>query len=87
MDHKSIMVYRMAEELQEKYKELAFFDMETDNPETAIVLQSAEISRENNYPLILLYRNGKLINASFGIQSNSALKEMLHKQFSETINA
>lgn len=87
MDYKSIMVYRMAEELQSKNNDLAFFDMEADNPETAVILQSEEITSEKYYPFILLYQNGKLLNASSEIQSSSSFNQILNTQFSDIINA
>lgn len=82
MDHQSVNVYRLAEELKETFTSVNFFDLELDNPETDSILMFHEISKGEVFPLIISFKDGKMLNTSSGIQSKTHLTKILNTQFS-----
>jgi thioredoxin 1 len=83
----SIPVYRIAEELEPEYKQVKFFDMEFDNPESAVIRNLPEVQHLSGFPLTVYFKNGKVVNATAGIQNKEQVINILEHEFTETINA
>ncbi|TNF44383.1 MAG: thioredoxin [Bacteroidetes bacterium] len=83
----SIPVYRIAEELEPLYKQVKFFDMEFDNPESAVIRNLPEVQHLSGFPLTVYFKNGEVVNATSGIQTKEQVINILEHEFTETINA
>lgn len=77
----SIPVYRSVESLLDEFRHVLFYDMEYDNPESEVVLKLPEVKAMDRLPLNIYYKLGKLVNATFGIQSREQIIEILEKEF------
>ncbi len=82
-----VPVYRIAEELEVEYKHVKFFDMEFDNPESHVIRTLPEVDGFTGIPFTIYYKNGKVVNATSGIQSKAQLIAILDKEFAATVNA
>ncbi len=82
-----IPVYGIAEELEEEYKHVKFFDMEFDNPESSVIRSLSEVRDFTGIPFTIYYKNGKVVNATSGIQTREQVTSVLNKEFSATVNA
>jgi thioredoxin 1 len=82
----SIPVYRIAEELEPKYKQVKFYDMEFDNPESAVIRYLPEVSGLHGFPLTVYFKNGEVVNATAGIQNKEQIIEILEHEYTETVN-
>jgi thioredoxin 1 len=83
----SIPVYRIAEELEPAYKQVMFFDMEFDNPESGIIRNLAEVQHLAGFPITVYFKQGQLVKATVGLQSKEQVIEILEHEFAETVNA
>ena len=81
-----VPVYRIAEELENEYKHVKFFDMEFDNPESHVIRTLPEVDGFTGIPFTIYYKNGKVVNATSGIQSKAQVTAILDKEFAVTIN-
>jgi len=82
-----VPVYRIAEELEVKYKHVKFFDMEFDNPESHIIRTLPEADGFIGIPFTIYYKKGKVVKATSGIQSKAQVTAILDKEFAATVNA
>lgn len=82
-----IPVYRIAEESEEKYSHVKFYDMEYDHPELYFFHDLPEVQNFPEYPFTVYYKNGKVAIATAGIQNKAQVQAILEKEFSATINA
>jgi thioredoxin 1 len=87
MDARCVMVYRVLETFQKKYRNVNFFDFELDNPESKIVLNLPNSLKLIDIPYILYFKNGMLKDATYGLQKKAQFKSLLNKEFSDTANA
>lgn len=85
MEPRSIAVYRIAEELEDKYPNVKFYDLEYDNPELNTVCNLPEFSDFEEIPYTVYYKNGKVVKAISGIQTKAEIKEILDKEFTSTL--
>jgi thioredoxin 1 len=83
----SIPVYRIAEELESEYSNVKFFDMEFDNPESAVIRNLPEVQGYSGFPLTVYYKNGEVVNATVGIQTKAQVTAILEHEFAATVNA
>ena len=83
----SIPVYRIAEELESKYTQVKFFDMEFDNPESSVIRNLPEVQGFSGFPLTVYYKNGEVVNATVGIQTKAQVTTILEHEFAANINA
>ena len=81
-----IPVYGIMEELEEEYKNVKFFDMEFDNPESYVIRNAPECSGFMGLPYTVYYRNGKIVKATSSIQSMDQVKSVLDKEYATTVN-
>jgi thioredoxin 1 len=82
-----IPVYRIAEELEEEYDQVKFYDMEYDNPESYFFHALLEVQEFMEYPFTVYYKNGEIVKATGGIQTKSQVRAILDKEFAATVNA
>lgn len=81
MDTLCIPIYRIAEDLEDEYNHVKFYDMECDNPEASVFRNFPEIKDFNSSPLIVYYKNGMVANATLGIQNKDQISSILDKEF------
>jgi thioredoxin 1 len=82
-----IPVYGIAEDLQDEYKHVKFFDMEFDNPESYIIRNLPEVRGFMGIPFTIYYKNGKVVKATSSIQNRQQVTAILDKEFATTVNA
>jgi thioredoxin 1 len=82
-----IPVYGIAEELEDEYNHVNFYDMEFDNPESSIIRSLPEVHGFKGIPFTIYYKNGKVVKATSSIQTKEQVKTILNKEFAVTVNA
>jgi thioredoxin 1 len=82
-----IPVYGIAEELENDYKHVKFYDMEFDNPESYVIRNLPEVKGFMGIPFTIYYRNGKVVKATSSIQTKPQVKTILDKEFATPVNA
>ena len=82
-----IPVYGIAEELEDEYSHVNFYDMEFDNPESYVIRNSPEVRGFMGIPFTMYYKNGKVVKATSSIQTKEQVKTILDKEFSVSVNA
>ena len=87
MESASITVYRIAEDLKNRYPHVAFYDMEFDNPESSILKNTLEYFNLTDIPLVGYFKKGCLVNVSLGVQTREQMISHLEREFSSTVNA
>lgn len=80
-----IPVYRIAEELEEKYSHVKIYDMEYDHPEFYFFHDLPEVQNFPEYPFTVYYKNGKIVKATAGLQTKTQLTAILEKEFATTV--
>lgn len=82
-----IPVYGIAEELEDEYKHVKFYDMEFDSPESSVIKNLPEVRGFMGIPFTIYYKNGKVVKATSSIQTMSQVKAILDKEFATPVNA
>ncbi len=82
-----IPVYRIAEDLETEYAHVKFFDMEFDNPESVVIRSLPEVQGFTGIPFTIYCKNGKVVNATSGIQTKAQVTAILDKEFAATVTA
>jgi thioredoxin 1 len=82
-----IPVYGIAEELEEEYMNVKFFDMEFDNPESSVIRSLPEVKGFMGIPFTIYYKNGKVVKATSSIQTRDQVTAILNREFSAAVNA
>jgi thioredoxin 1 len=82
-----IPVYGIAEELEEEYKNVKFYDLEFDNPESYVIRNLPEVRGFMGIPFTIYYKNGKVVKATSSIQTKQQVKTILNEYFTETVKA
>jgi len=82
-----IPVYGIAEELEERYGHVQFYDMEFDNPESAVIRSLPEVRGFMGIPFTVYYRNGKVVKATSSIQTKDQVKRILDQEFATAVTA
>jgi thioredoxin 1 len=82
-----IPVYGIAEELEDEYKHVKFYDMEFDNPEAHIIRSLPEVRGFMGIPFTIYYRNGQVVKATSSIQTMEQITVILDKEFSAAVKA
>ncbi len=76
-----IPVYEVFEVLEEKYPDIAFRDMEFDNPESSAIRSLPECRGFNGLPFTVYFRNGKVVKATTSIQTAKQIKDIIGEVF------
>lgn len=82
-----IPVYRIAELLEGLYSQVKFYDMEYDNPESTVIHTLPEVGDFMDFPFMIYYKNGKVIKATSGIQTNAQVTAILDHEFEAKVKA
>ncbi len=82
-----IPVYGVAEELEDEYRHVKFYDMEFDNPEAYIIRSLPEVRGFMGIPFTIYYKDGKVVKATSSIQTKDQVKSILDKEFSSSVTA
>ena len=82
-----IPVYRIAEEVEEEYKPIKFYDMEFDDPELTGIRTSPEFSNFSEIPYIIYFKNGIMVNSTSGLQTKTQITAFLDQEFATTVKA
>ncbi|MFZ0280810.1 MAG: thioredoxin family protein [Bacteroidales bacterium] len=80
-----IPVYGIAEELEDEYRHVKFFDMEFDNPESHIIRSLPEVRGFMGIPFTIYYKNGKVVKATTSIQTKDQIISILDKELPITV--
>ena len=80
-----IPVYGVMEELEDKYTDIAFRDMEFDGPIGHLIRNLPECQNFRGLPFTVYFKNGKVAKATSSIQSMDQVTEILDKQFSAKV--
>jgi thioredoxin 1 len=81
-----IPVYEIAEELEEEYKHVKFYDMEFDNPEAYVIRDIPEVRGFMGIPFTVYYKNGKVVKATSSIQTKEQVVKILDVHFGQLDN-
>jgi len=82
-----IPVYRIAEELEKVYTHVKFYDMEFDNPESHVIRNVPEVKDFHGIPFSIYYKNGRIVNATSGLQTMDQVVKILVEEFALSVNA
>lgn len=82
-----IPVYGIAEELEDEYKHVKFYDMEFDNPVSEVIRILPEVRGFMGIPFTVYYKNGKVVKATSSIQTKDQVTSILNKEFSQPVKA
>ncbi len=83
----SIPVYRIAEELEPVFKQVKFFDMEYDNPESQIIKNLPGVTALSGFPITVYFKKGEVVAATVGTQTKEQVIDILEHEFAETVIA
>lgn len=87
MSHTCIPMYAFAEELNEVYEKVTFFDMEFENPESQIIRNLPELKGFTDIPLTIFLKNGKIVKATSGIQTKTQIITIIEEYFKLPVHA
>lgn len=82
-----IPVYGIAEELENEYNHVRFYDMEFDNPDSQVIRNLPEVRGFMGIPFTVYYKNGKVVRATSGIQTIDQVRSILDKEFTVIVSA
>ncbi len=82
-----IPVYGIAEDLENDYKHVKFYDMEFDNPHSQVIRNLPEVKGFMGIPFTIYYKSGKVVKATSSIQTRVQITNILDKEFGVTVNA
>lgn len=74
-------VYDVMESIQDDYPEVAFRDMEFDDPVAATIRSLPETSSFMGLPFTVYFKNGEVVRATSSIQSMDQVTEILDENF------
>lgn len=77
-----IPVYGIAEEIEDEYRHVQFYDMEFDNPESYVIRTLPEVRGFMGIPFTVYYKNGKVVKATSSIQTKDQVTKILNQEFS-----
>lgn len=86
MEISCLPVFKIAEELENTFRHVKFYDMEFDNPESAILRNVVEYFDLKNIPLTSYFKNGNLVEVSFGTQTREQIVAILNREYNEKIS-
>lgn len=76
-----IPVYGAMEQLEDEYKNVAFYDMAFDSPDAKVIRELPECRNFMGLPFTVYFKNGKVVKATSSIQSMEQIKSILNQQF------
>jgi len=82
-----IPVYEIAEEIEDEYKNVKFFDLEFDIPDSRVIRSLPEVKGFMGIPFTIYYKNGKVVKATSSIQSKAQITAILENEFLVPVKA
>lgn len=82
-----ILVYGIAEEIEDEYTHVKFCDMEFENPESQVIRNLPEVRGFMGIPFTIYYKNGKVVKATSSIQTRAQITAILNEVFTSTVHA
>jgi thioredoxin 1 len=82
-----IPVCGIAEEIENEYSHVKFYDMEFDNPESHVIRNLPEVRGFMGIPLTIYYHHGKVVKATSSIQTRAQITAILNEVFTSTVLA
>ncbi|MBN2632502.1 MAG: thioredoxin family protein [Bacteroidales bacterium] len=82
-----IPVYEIAEELENEYSHVSFYDMDFDNPASSVLRSLPETYGFMGLPFTFYFKNGKVVKATSSIQSMDQVKTILNSEFPVAVKA
>ena len=82
-----IPVYGIAEEIENEYQHVQFYDMEFDNPESYVIRTIPEVRGFMGIPFTIYYKNGKVVKATSSIQTKDQVTRILNQEFPIPVTA
>ena len=82
-----IPVYGIAEEIEDEYRHVKFYDMEFDNPESIVIRTLPEVRGFMGIPFTVYYNNGNVVKATSSIQTKDQVTRILNQEFSTPVEA
>lgn len=79
-----IPVYEIAEELEQEYKHVKFYDLKFDNPESYVIRNLPEVRGFMGIPFTIYYKNGKVVKATSSIQTREQITAILDAEFGKS---
>ncbi len=76
-----IPVYGVMEELESKYKNVVFRDLEFDAPHSHVIRNLPECNGFLGIPFTVYFKHGKVVKATSSIQTMNQVIEILDKNF------
>jgi len=76
-----IPVYGIMEQLETRYKHVAFRDQDFDGPAARFIKRLPECSGFRGLPFTVYFKKGKVVAATTSIQHRKQVTEILDKQF------
>ena len=76
-----IPVYKAMIELEPGYPDVAFLDMAFDAPDAHVIRNLPECRGFMGLPFTVFFKNGKVVEATSGIQSKEQVAEILDRHF------
>jgi thioredoxin 1 len=61
--------------------------MEYDHPELFFFHDLPEVQDFPEYPFTVYYKNGEIVKATYGIQTQKQIQAILDHEFAQTVNA
>jgi thioredoxin 1 len=79
MNPQCVSVYRIAEALEDAFKNVKFFDMEFDNPESQVIRSLPGVTGFSGIPFTVYYKNGSVVNVTSGLQLKEDMIGLLNE--------
>ncbi len=77
-------VYDIMEELEDKYKNVKFYDMDFDGPDAHVIKNAPECAGFMGLPFTMYYKNGKVVKATTSIQDMDQVTSILDEYFEKS---
>ncbi|MCD4834404.1 MAG: thioredoxin family protein [Bacteroidales bacterium] len=77
-------VYDIMEELEDKYKDVKFYDMDFDVPDAYVIKNAPECAGFMGLPFTMYYKNGKVVKATTSIQDMDQVSSILDEYFEKS---
>ena len=77
-------VYDIMEELEDKYKNVKFYDMDFDGPDAHVIKNAPECAGFMGLPFTMYYKNGKVVKATTSIQNMDQVTSILDEYFEKS---
>ena len=76
-----IPVYQSMIELESTYPQVAFRDLAFDTPDAHLLRSLPECQGFMGLPFTVYYKNGKVVEATSGMQTKEQVREILDREF------